>query len=194
MLHIRFVKIPHVLKFPLIAEEEFNLLLNHAPVDLASIIETIFLTGMHVEELINLEWSDIDWQKNIIGVPPKEKGSQKTVFHTLARDIPMQQKASNILQKLKMTNINSQFIFTDPSGKQLNPITLKDKLKDLIKKCGFKKMISFYTIRHTFAVNLIQKGVSLVTLQKILGHEDFAMTMTYASFVSEDIIKEKYQV
>lgn len=50
-----------------------------------------------------------------------------------------------------------------------------------------------HLFRHTFATNLIQQGVSLPVVQKLLGHSDIEVTMGYLHLSLEDVSREYHQ-
>ncbi|MDR0667639.1 MAG: site-specific integrase [Prevotellaceae bacterium] len=61
-------------------------------------------------------------------------------------------------------------------------------LKDIMKKVGIDKRISFHCARHTFATNfLISNGEKIATLQELLGHSKIEQTRIYAHVVYESV-------
>ncbi|OAV70681.1 Tyrosine recombinase XerD [Bacteroidales bacterium Barb4] len=64
------------------------------------------------------------------------------------------------------------------------------RLKLVGKGAGIEKVISSHSARHTFAVYLINKGVSLSVVSKTLGHSSLTMTQRYAQLLSKTVIDE----
>ena len=57
---------------------------------------------------------------------------------------------------------------------------------DARKKAGLED-VRFHDLRHTFATRLVQAGVDLYTVAKLLGHKDIRMTQRYAHHNSESL-------
>lgn len=63
-------------------------------------------------------------------------------------------------------------------------------LKRIMKQVGIKKNITFHCARHTFATLLIYRGVSITTIQKLLGHKSVKTTQVYSAVTDLTIEKE----
>jgi len=82
-------------------------------------------------------------------------------------------------------------IFVDSAGSAYKVGNLNKALSDLAHKEGWVKDITFLTLRHSFARNLIQKNFSFINLYKMLGFSDVAEVMVYFPFLlgkKEDIL------
>jgi len=63
-------------------------------------------------------------------------------------------------------------------------------LKVVAKQCGIEKNVSSHLARHTFATYTIEKGVSIESVSKMLGHTNIATTQNYARITENKIGKE----
>ena len=63
--------------------------------------------------------------------------------------------------------------------------TKRQNLKELVFKCGLSQAITFNSFRHRFVYDLLEKGLSLVRLSKLMGLEDIARVFIYIDFVRE---------
>lgn len=63
-------------------------------------------------------------------------------------------------------------------------------VKSILKKIGIKRNISFHSARHTFATLLIYRGVSITTVQKLLGHKSVKTTQVYSAVTDLTVEKE----
>lgn len=93
-------------------------------------------------------------------------------------------KPVEILAKYK--NFGSIFCFKHLTNQHVNR-----QLKSIASLAGIEnKTITFHTARHTTATYLLYKGVSITTVQKILGHKKLATTQIYAHIMDLTIEKE----
>jgi site-specific recombinase XerD len=84
------------------------------------------------------------------------------------------------------TSSESNEIFRDMSNTLVNR-----SLKELAVIAGLnRKRITFHAARHTFATALLCKGVSITTVQKLLGHKSIKTTQIYSKVIDTTIIKE----
>ena len=66
--------------------------------------------------------------------------------------------------------------------------TLNRYLKKTAKSVGIQTNISFHTARHSFATLLLQQGIEVTVIQKLLGHSNLQTTMHYAAVTEEQIL------
>lgn len=67
-------------------------------------------------------------------------------------------------------------------------------LREIIKRANIQKRVTFHTARHTAATYLLNKGVNIVVVQKILGHTELSTTQIYAKMLGATIEKELQNV
>ena len=56
---------------------------------------------------------------------------------------------------------------------------VRQSIKTVSKKAGITKVVHTHTLRHSFATHLLEDGVSIIMVQKLLGHERIESTMEY---------------
>lgn len=66
-------------------------------------------------------------------------------------------------------------------------------VKKYAKISGIKKSINSYTLRHSFAVHLLQNGADMKSVQELLGHSDLAATQIYSTISNKSKIAEVYK-
>lgn len=59
------------------------------------------------------------------------------------------------------------------------PSTVQKPIKSIVEKLGFGKKVSLHTLRHSYASHLLEAGVSLKMIQKLLGHSSLQTTLVY---------------
>ena len=157
-----------------------------------------FYTGMRLNEIINLTWRNVDLSTKVITV-----GDDK--FTTKGRNqrfIPICEEAMKVIEnlELKMQNekgnnvipINSfafeqGFLFCKKDGSKYCGNYISRKFKDACKAANMDKSIHFHSLRHSFASNLVQKGVPLYTIKELLGHSSISTTEIYSHLNMESL-------
>ncbi len=140
-------------------------------------------TGLSQEEVLNLQWPQIDFPRKTLTTTRK-----KTKRHDLpTRTIPLNNTALALLQRrYKVRSINGDFVFFNDFGTKIDANKLKKAFR---KTAGDAKIADFHfhDLRHTFATRLVQKGVDLYKVSKLLGHKDIATTQRYAHHYPESL-------
>jgi site-specific recombinase XerD len=183
----RFPKLPKV--YPaFISEAEFVKILENVKTSLLKdVYVTLFHTGMRAGELINLKWNDVDLESRIISIRNTIEFSTKGKKD---RIIPINDKLLRVMQKHfpKMINLNKpQFVFERIPGFRLTIDYLSKHFKKAVRAAKMNDQIHLHTLRHSFASNLIQKGVSLYVIKELLGHEDFKTTQMYSHLQHQNL-------
>ena len=155
--------------------EEINRILNAATGELRAAIFLLFQTGMRRDELIHLEWTDIDYKRNCLYVQPKADWNPKDYE---ARAIPLNSQLKELL--LSMEN-KGRYVITG-----YHPASLSRAFRRVLQKTGIKNA-SLHTLRHTYASHLVMSGVDLATVRKLLGHSDIKTTMRYAHLAPDHL-------
>ncbi|TSA27414.1 MAG: hypothetical protein D4R68_05620 [Ignavibacteriales bacterium] len=81
------------------------------------------------------------------------------------------------------------FVFCKSNGEQFTGDYFSQVFKRACKAAGMDPRIHFHTLRHSFASNLAQKGVSLYTIKELLGHSSISTTEIYAHLNLETLQK-----
>ena len=91
--------------------------------------------------------------------------------------------ALNNYVKVRRDTRNSS-LFLNRFGKPLGERGVQKMLRKYLQKVGIQRA-GVHTLRHTFALHHIAKGMSVKTLQDVIGHKDMRSTMIYVSLVGE---------
>lgn len=109
--------------------------------------------------------------------------SQKTGTEVrLPLNLLFEGKALALLDKYSPTPAE---LFKIPDNSNTNKL-----LSRLAAMAGLTKTISFHTARHTNATLLLYRGVSITTVQKILGHKNVKTTQVYADIMDMTMVRE----
>ena len=79
-----------------------------------------------------------------------------------------------------LCNDSSGYVFCKENGKKYTGDYFSKSFKRASKEAGMDKAIHFHTLRHSFASNLVQQGVSLYVIKELLGHSSVSTTEIYS--------------
>ncbi|MCZ7581798.1 MAG: site-specific integrase, partial [Fimbriimonadaceae bacterium] len=130
-------------------------------------------------ELVNLEWSDVDLKKGLINIRIKPFWKPKDGD---ARMFPIHSRVRAVLDSLPRT---SRWVFTGvpckkfpKGGQQVFDRRALSALKTALKRAGIAEG-KVHTFRHFFITYCINKGVSPFMIAEWVGHSSLAMVMRY---------------
>jgi len=168
-----------------LSPKESRRFLEACPDDLYPIFFTFLNTGMRKAELENLEWADIDFKRKRIKIRRKPFWQPKTG----EREIPINQQLLELLRRLRKANetgLKSNFVFPHHDGDRIRT-KLREKLIRIAKEAEIDDFTRLHTLRHTFASELVKRGVDLPTVKKLMGHSDIQTTMIYAHLAPDHL-------
>ncbi|MFZ3060058.1 MAG: site-specific tyrosine recombinase/integron integrase [Candidatus Methanoperedens sp.] len=148
------------------------------------IIELLYSTGLRLSECINLKYSDLDLNENI-GWVRMGKGSKDRIFiisETFKKDL--------LDYKEKSCSDGKGYIFL-VNGKKMTYRGIQHAIKVSAARAGIEKPVHVHTLRHSFATHLLENGVDIRKIQKLLGHSNLQTTQIYTQVSSEEIKKIK---
>ncbi|WP_458402206.1 tyrosine-type recombinase/integrase [Candidatus Avelusimicrobium sp.] len=154
-----------------INEQEIQKLLPFISDEVRPCVTIGFYTGLRRQELLGLRWENIDFTHRTIYIPKTKTERPRTLG--LTSDI------AHILQGL-----NPQ-----KSGLVFEKVT-KDKLKYQLNQASEKSGVGHirpHDMRHSFAVNFLNRGGNLEHLQRLLGHSKITTTQRYLRFKTGEI-------
>ncbi|MGB4019260.1 MAG: tyrosine-type recombinase/integrase [Syntrophomonadaceae bacterium] len=140
-----------------------------------TMVKTMFYTGGRITEMVKLKMEDVDLDKNVLHII-KGKGNKD-------RDIPISLKLHQILvhylKHIRQPEKPTDRFFTTVTTGQVSNNYVNECIRDGVRKLGWKRDISAHVLRHSFSSNLLAKGASVVSIQKLLGHSSLAVTTRY---------------
>jgi len=117
--------------------------------------------------------------------------------------VPLPTNTLNILRRFWKVHKHPLFLF--PNRKRgLKKAHLVDThldkggvqvaMKTVVKELKFNKKISCHSLRHSYATHLLEAGVDMLELQKILGHVSLLTTSKYTHLTSHTTQKAQIHI
>jgi integrase len=149
--------------------------------DLKDVLLTAVMTGMRLGELMAIRWEDVDLATQTILVRSREDFTTKNRKN---RVIPINNALLTVLERRHGLSTGRVF---ESRGRRFVAETVSKGFKHLAKVVGLDAKVHFHSLRHSFASWLVQGGVSLYEVQKLLGHSSLLVTQIYAHLQPETL-------
>lgn len=159
-----------------------------------AILETFFSTGMRVGEIVKLNREDLN-------IKPETKDLEVSIVGkgNRVRTVYFSERAIFWLKKyLETRKDKEKALFVSYRGKnklqRLSVRSFERIVKKYAQKVGISKKVVCHTLRHTFATDLLKKGVDLRIVQEFLGHKNITTTQIYTHITKPQLreIHKKY--
>jgi len=147
---------------------------------------TYYLTGMRRQELLYLEWEDLDFERRKIKIQAKIEKDGFITKTGYAREVGMSKTLAEVLSKLPR---KGRYVFGGDTP-LIHPHVITDTFRMLRKKAGLPPSITLHSLRHTYITYLMEKGINPKRVQELAGHKSFATTWRYAHALPSDKIEE----
>lgn len=148
------------------------------------IIKMLYSSGLRLDELINLRRKDIDFDRNLINV---RKGKGKKDRITLLSE----QLKLDLLKYYSNYSFGTDYVFEGRKGRYSGK-SVQLVLEDAGKRAGISGVkVHPHMLRHSFATHLLDSGVDITYIQKLLGHNDLKTTQIYTRVSNRDLLRIK---
>jgi site-specific recombinase XerD len=187
-LQDKYVALPRIKsskKLPVVLSQEEVRLLLRTPVLLKHriLIALLYDCGLRCMEVRSLQLQDIDFDRRMIHIRQgKGKKDRYVPFGTvmasgLRKYLELHQpvkwlfngKGDRVIEGRKGGDFDSRY---SQRGVQW-------AINQAVRKTGINKPVSVHTLRHTYATHLLEAGINIMTIQKLLGHKRIDQTLVY---------------
>ncbi len=149
-----------------------------------AMLELMYATGMRVTELINLDVEDVNLELGAVKCTSGKKTRTIPLYPAALRALTIYIKDIRILM---VENPGEKALFVNVGGARMSRQGFWKILKQYQSKAGIEKDITPHTLRHSFAVHLLENGADLSSLQELMGHSDISSTQLYTHMVNQKL-------
>jgi integrase/recombinase XerD len=144
------------------------------------ILTVCYATGLRISEAVRLKPAAIDSQRMVIRVD-QGKGHKD-------RYVMLPPKLLAILRDYWKRTHPGEWLFPgDRVGQPISPLTIGHICRQVRLRCGIGKPITPHSLRHAFAVHLLEAGTDLRTIQLLLGHRNLGTTARYLMIATSQV-------
>jgi len=145
-----------------------------------TILTTCYAAGLRISEAVRLTPPAIDSQRMVLRIE-QGKGQKD-------RYVMLSPKLLTILRDWWRVSRSTPWIF--PGDRPGDPITTRAvnrACRKAHRRCGIPKPITPHSLRHAFAVHLLEAGTNVRTIQLLLGHRSLATTARYLAIATTQV-------
>ena len=178
-------KLPQIL-----SGKEVELLLQQPPcVDAKgfrdkAMLEVMYATGIRVTELIELNLEDVNLDLGIIKCARGKKSRVIPLYPAALKAL------STYIKDVRDTMLavpDERALFVNVGGSRMSRQGFWKILKHYQNSAHIEKEITPHTLRHSFAVHLLENGADLGSVQELMGHSDISSTQMYAQMINNKL-------
>ena len=188
MRRIKLPKIPNSTPVFINKPELDMIIANTYKKDVRDIFVTAIHTGMRLSEIIHLKWSAVNLRERTVTVRNNETFTTKSKKE---RIIPINDTLLSALQKRipNVLNISlDEYVFNKFPGIPYSVDYISKYFKKVIRKLGMNEKYHFHLLRKSFGSQLLQRGIPISNISKLLGHSSIDVTEKhYASLTIENL-------
>ena len=182
-------------KFPqILTGKEIGLLLAQPDIREAkgcrdkAMLELLYATGIRATELVDLDVDNINLRTGMLRCSTGRSERVIPVYPTAISAV------SDYIVRVRsqiITPAGGQALFINLNGRRLTRQGFWKIVKGYAEQAQIVKEITPHTLRHSFALHLLENGAELKDIQAMLGHADISSTQVYVHLLN-DHYKEVY--
>ena len=149
-----------------------------------AMLEVMYATGIRVTELIELDIADVNLSQGLIKCSSSKK----------ARSVPLYPAAlhalSTYIREVRSSMLaapDEKALFVNVNGSRMSRQGFWKILKTYQVSAHIEKEITPHTLRHSFAVHLLENGADINSLQELMGHCDISSTQMYTQMIDQKL-------
>lgn len=147
-----------------------------------AMLEVMYATGIRVTELIDLNIDDVNLDLGIIKCSSSKRNRVIPLYPAALKALSLYIKDVRITM---VAEPSEQALFVNIGGLRMSRQGFWKILKHYQAKAGIEKDITPHTLRHSFAVHLLENGADLGSLQELMGHSDISSTQMYTQMINQ---------
>lgn len=149
-----------------------------------AMLEVMYATGIRVSELIDLDVEDVNLELGVIKCTNAKKARAIPLYPGALKSLAVYM---NDIRSSMVSDPDETALFVNISGSRMSRQGFWKILKHYQDTAHIEKEITPHTLRHSFAVHLLENGADLGSLQALMGHSDISSTQLYTHVINHKL-------
>ena len=149
-----------------------------------AMLEVMYATGMRVTELLELDIDTVNLELGIIRCDNARKSRSIPLYPAALRALTVYIR--NVRAGM-LAQPEEKALFVNVNGVRMSRQGFWKILKHYQHSAHIEKELTPHTLRHSFAVHLLENGADLGSLQELMGHSDISSTQLYTQMVNQKL-------
>ena len=149
-----------------------------------AMLEVMYATGMRVTELLDLDVDDVNLELGIVKCAGVKKSRAIPLYPGALKALTVY---VNDIRSGMLADPSEPALFVNVNGVRMSRQGFWKLLKHYQETAHIDKDITPHTLRHSFAVHLLENGADVGSLQELMGHSDISSTQMYTHLVNQHL-------
>lgn len=149
-----------------------------------AMLEVMYATGIRVTELIDMDIDDVNLDLGVVKCNSAKKSRAIPLYPAALR--ALSDYVKNIRTSM-LADPDEQALFVNVNGARMSRQGFWKILKHYQSMAHIDKEITPHTLRHSFAVHLLENGADLGSVQELMGHCDISSTQMYTQMINQKL-------
>lgn len=149
-----------------------------------AMLEVMYATGIRVSELIDLDVGNVNLELGVIKCVGAKKSRLIPLYPAALKALTVY---LNEVRDAMLAAPDEQALFVNVGGARMSRQGFWKILKHYQQSAHIEKEITPHTLRHSFAVHLLENGADLNSVQELMGHSDISSTQLYANMINNKL-------
>lgn len=149
-----------------------------------AMLEVMYATGIRVSELIDLDVGNVNLELGVIKCSSSKKTRLIPLYPAALKSLTVY---INEIRDSMLSDADEQALFVNIGGARMSRQGFWKILKHYQQTAHIEKDITPHTLRHSFAVHLLENGADLNSVQELMGHSDISSTQMYANMINNKL-------
>ena len=147
-----------------------------------AMLEVMYATGIRVSELIALDVEDVNLELKTIKCGGAKKSRAIPLYPAALRALAVYLRD---VRETMVVDPCERALFVNVGGSRMSRQGFWKILKFYQSKAHIDKDITPHTLRHSFAVHLLENGADLGSVKELMGHSDISSTQMYTQMINQ---------